>query len=119
MNILILEDDLETLSLIFKVLLETKIDFVPVVLSTYEQVERLINPSDMTFDLILLDRDCALCGSFHTLDIEKFGADKVIGISSVPEYNNALLGRGVKKIITKDYKKLDEFVSRLLVTLLA
>ncbi|MBI2326342.1 hypothetical protein HYU91_03060 [Candidatus Collierbacteria bacterium] len=113
-SILILEDDLETLAIIFRVLTETKIDFAPIVLSTYEQVEKFVNPSDMNFDLILLDRDCALGGSFHALDIKKFGPDKIIGISSVPQYNLDLLKLGVKTIITKDYKNLDLFASNLL-----
>lgn len=113
-SILILEDDLETLSVIFKVLAETKIDFVPVVLSTYEQVEKIINPSDMVFDLILLDRDCALGGSFHALDIQKFGVDKIIGISSVPDYNGNLVTRGIKVAITKDYRDLNDFAAKLL-----
>ena len=113
MNILILENDLKTLSLIFKVLNETKIDFIPVVLSTFEQVEKLINPSDLNFDLILLDRNCSLGGTFHVLDIAKFGPEKVIGISSVSNYNEDLIKRGVKTIITKNYEDLDKFASDL------
>ena len=113
MNILILEDDLETLSVIFRVLFDTKIDFVPVVLSTSDQVEKIINPGDLKFDLILLDRDCASGGSFHVLDIDKFGVDKIIGISSVPQYNHDLAGRGVKYTITKDYGNLDKFATEL------
>lgn len=113
-SILILEDDLETLSVIFRVLSESKIDFAPIVLSTYEQVEKFVNPSDMNFDLILLDRDCALGGSFHALDIKKFGPDKIIGISSVPKYNLDLLKLGVKTIVTKDYKNLELFASNLM-----
>lgn len=112
-SILILEDDLETLSVIFQVLTETKIDFAPVVLSTYEQVEKILNPSDLKFDLILLDRDCALGGSFHALDFDKFGVDKIIGISSVPPYNEELLKKGVKIVINKDYQDLKKFAAEL------
>lgn len=112
-NILILEDDLETLSIIFRVLFETKIDFAPVVFSTYEQVEKILNPSDLKFDLILLDRDCAIGGSFHALDFEKFGVDKVIGISSVPPYNEQLLKIGVKVVINKEYQDLEKFAIKL------
>lgn len=112
-RVLILEDDLETLSVIFKVLARTKIDFIPIVLSTYEQVEKLINPSKMVFDLILLDRDCAFGGSFHILDIEKFGVDKIIAISSVPEYNDQLRQKGVSKVILKNYANLDEFSKKV------
>ena len=112
-SILILEDDLETLSVIFRVLFESKIDFAPVVFSTYEQVEKIINPSSITFDLILLDRDCALGGSFHALDLQKFGVDKIIGISSVPPYNEELLKRGVQTVINKDYENLKKFAREL------
>lgn len=112
-NILILEDDLETLSVIFKVLYETKIDFVPMVLSTYLQVEEILNPSNLKFDLILLDRDCALGGSFHALDFDKFGKEKIISISSVPVYNQEAKNRGVTNAITKDYQDLESFASSL------
>lgn len=112
-NILILEDDLETLSIIFRVLFESKIDFAPVVFSTYEQVEKILNPSDLKFDLILLDRDCAMGGSFHALDFEKFGVDKIIGISSVQPYNEELLKIGVKVVINKEYQDLEKFAAEL------
>ena len=115
LNVLILEDDLETLSVIFQVLhqLEEIAEFYPIVLSTYAQVEELINQSSLNFDLILLDRDCAMGGSFHILNIEKFGIEKVIGISSVPEYNQDLLKRGVKTTIHKKYENLKLFESQL------
>ncbi len=112
-NILILEDDLETLSIIFRVLFESKIDFAPVVFSTYEQVEKILNPSELKFDIILLDRDCAMGGSFHALDFEKFGVDKIIGISSVPPYNEELLKIGVKVVINKEYQDLEKFAAEL------
>lgn len=63
----------------------------------------------LKFDVILLDRDCKLGGSFHVLDIERFGPEKVIAISSVPEFNEQLKQRGVKKAILKDYQNLDKF----------
>lgn len=113
-KILILEDDLETLSVIFKKLFESDYDFLPTVLSTYKQVEEFINKSNLNFDMILLDRDCGLGGSFHVLDIEKFGIEKVIGISSVPKYNEELLKRGVNKIINKKYNNLEGFGDKLI-----
>ena len=108
-RILILEDDLETLSLIFKKLhllqeeLERKSSpatFSAIVLAEYTQVEEFINKSkNLNFDLILLDRDCKAGGSFHVLDIDKIGADKIISISSVPEYNEEAKSRGVTKVV--------------------
>src|SRR3989344_6808511 len=94
-RILILEDDLETLSLLLKKLhlLEEELansaspkDFSLITLSEYTQVEDLINKSqNLDFDVILLDRDCKAGGSFHVLDIERFGAGKIISISSIPD----------------------------------
>lgn len=108
-KILILEDDLKTLSVVFDKLSQIEYDFLPIVLSTHEQVEDLINNSKLNFDIILLDRDCGLGGSFHILNIEKFGAEKVIGISTIPEYNNQLVERGVSMIVHKNHDDLEQF----------
>lgn len=123
-RILILEDDLETLSLLLKklYLLEEKsaetdspIEFSTVTLSEYTQVEELINKSrSLDFDVILLDRDCKAGGSFHVLDIERFGPDKVISISSVPEYNEDARKRGIKRIVWKDYQNLESFSDQVI-----
>lgn len=117
-NILILEDDLETLSKILNRLAvleeEQEFDFSTVILSNYLQVQELINKNtNIDFDIILLDRDCKLCGSFHVLDIERFGPEKIISISSVPEYNELAKRRGVKRVIVKDYGKIDEFADKV------
>lgn len=113
-NILILEDDLKTLSKILARLAvleeDQPFDFSTVILSNYLQVQELINKnSKIDFDIILLDRDCKLGGSFHVLDIERFGPEKIISISSVPEYNELAKRRGVKGVIPKDYQDLDKF----------
>ena len=123
LRVLVLEDDLETLGVIMGVLNavekellknENKRDVAVTVFSEYTLVEdfvnKLINPN---FDLVLLDRDCKLGGSFHALDLDKFGKDKIIGISSVPDYNNSLLGVGVEITINKDYSDLVNFGNRL------
>lgn len=122
-RILVLEDDLETLSKIFEslALLENKyadekkgMEFSTTVLSESTQVEEIINRNPaLNYDLILLDRDCKIGGSFHNIDIERFGPDKVVGISSVPEYNQDLYKKGVTKTITKDYQDLRAFSERL------
>ncbi len=126
-RVLILEDDLETLSVIMstlkrleKNLLESanKSDIAVTVFSEYTQVEDYLNKlGKPNFDVILLDRDCKLGGSFHALDFEKFGVDKIVGISSVPAYNGNLTGLGVTKIVGKDYMQLDKFSEGLLETL--
>jgi hypothetical protein len=122
-RILILEDDLETLSKIFDRLakLENKyseenfpVDFSTIVLSEYTQVEEYINKNTkFNYDLILLDRDCKIGGSFHILDIKKSGTNKIIGISSVPNYNEELHRLGVTKIVRKNYAALDDFADKI------
>lgn len=117
-NILILEDNLLVLSKILEKLFvleqDQPFDFSTVILTTFKQVEDFINKNKQAkFDIILLDRDCKLGGSFHILDIEKFGADKVISISSVPEYNEEARKRGVKRVVFKDYQYLDNFAEEV------
>src|SRR3989344_4513169 len=117
-KLLILEDDLKTLSSILKrlsVLEEDKeYDFCTIVMSDYTQVQDYINNNPKAdFDIILLDRDCKLGGSFHVLDIERFGPEKIIAISTVPEYNEQARQRGVKRVVLKDYQHLDEFADKV------
>jgi hypothetical protein len=121
-KLLILEDDLETISQIFGVLakLENKlvnekgIEISTVVISESPHVEPLINKNPfLDFDVIILDRDCKIGGSFHNLDIQRFGVNKIIGISSVPEYNDELVRQGVTLIIHKDYQNLADFSKQL------
>ena len=117
-RILILEDDLNVLSKILSRLdqLEERepYSFHHVILADYSQVEDFINNnSKADFDIILLDRDCKLGGSFHVLDIERFGADKVISMSSVPKANAEAMNRGVKRVVLKDFQRLDEFADKV------
>jgi hypothetical protein len=118
-QILILEDDLLVLSKLLERLdrLEDRepYSFHHVILADYVQVEDFVNSNPKAeFDLILLDRDCKLGGSFHTLDIERFGVDKVVSMSSVPEANEAAKNRGVKRSVLKDFQHLDEFADKVI-----
>lgn len=120
-RILILEDDLETLSVLLSKFnsLEKKLswgsnDIAVTVLSEYTQVEEYINNTKMPFDIILLDRDCKAGGSFHTLNFDKFDVDKIISISSVPEYNENAKLKGVTRIVYKDYKDLENFANKVI-----
>ncbi len=123
-RVLVIEDDLETLSVIMSVLkdFENKLlkgdekkDVAVTVFSEYTQVEGYLNNmEEPTFDVVLLDRDCKLGGSFHALNLDKFGKDKIIGISSVPEYNDQLAEKGINITINKDYLELDAFGAQLL-----
>lgn len=117
-SILILEDDLRTLSAILGRLSVLEDDqpfsFTLTILTDYTQVENYINSNpNAKFDIILLDRDCKLGGSFHVLDIERLGVDKIIAISSVPNFNIQLQKRGVTKVVEKDYANLKTFVEEV------
>lgn len=113
-RVLILEDDLRTLSKLLERLSQLEddqpFDFCIITLSDYTQVQDYVNNNPKAeFDIVLLDRDCKLGGSFHIFDIERFGAEKVIAISSVPEFNEQAKKRGVKRTVLKDYQYLDKF----------
>src|SRR3990170_5521699 len=100
-TILILEDNLKVVSILLKELFELENDqphdLSVILLTNYKQVEDYVNENPKAeFDIILLDRDCKLNKSFHVFDVEKFGADKVVAISSIPEYNEEVKQRGVK-----------------------
>ena len=124
LNLLILEDNLAVLSALMTelALLEQKFRNGPqpgqniavTVYSTYTDVERIVNSQAANhYDVILLDRDCKLGGSFHALDIEKFGADKVIAISMIPEFNQEAADRGVTRVVEKDYLDLPGFARQV------
>ncbi|MFC1727154.1 hypothetical protein ACFL0Y_01400 [Patescibacteria group bacterium] len=118
-TILILEDDLRVLSKLLEKLSileqDQPYDLSVISLTNYKQVQNFINSNPKAqFDIVLLDRDCKIGGSFHVFDIEQFGADKIISISSVPEYNKEARKRGVKRIILKDFKYLDKFVDQVI-----
>ena len=117
-TILILEDNLKVLSKILdrlSVLEQNQpCEFSVIVLTNHQQVKDYVNDNPKAkFDIILLDRDCKLNESFHVLNIERFGADKVIAISSIPEYNKEAKQRGVKKVILKDLRNIDEFAKKV------
>jgi len=111
-RVLILEDDLEPLAILFRNFraLEKSLDaeISIMVVSEFNQAESL-NESDLRFDVILLDRDCKVAGSFHDLDLEKFGIESIISISSMPQWNSDAQSRGVNRIVHKDYENLEHF----------
>lgn len=118
-SILILEDNLKVLSKILDRLYvlegDQPFEFSVMALTTSLQVEEYINSNPKAkFDIILLDRDCKIDGSFHVLDIERFGKEKVISISTVPEYNNDAKLRGVERFVLKDIADLDTFADKVI-----
>ncbi|MBI2600480.1 hypothetical protein HYW42_00855 [Candidatus Daviesbacteria bacterium] len=113
-TILILEDNLKVLSKLLDKLYTLEgsqpNELSLIVLTNGQQVQDYINSNPKAeFDIALLDFDDKLGRSFHALEIEKFGAEKIIGISSVPKWNYEAQKRGVTRIILKDYAKMDEF----------
>lgn len=114
-RILILEDDLEALSVLMKNLyiLEKSlmgIPFVVTVFSEYTKVDSYLNNLDSSdFDIILLDRDCKMGGSFHILDFKKFDVNKIISISSIPKWNDEAVRRGVKRVCWKDHNNIEDW----------
>lgn len=104
----------EILERLSKIEQDQPYDFSVITLTNYLQVKHFINDNPAVHvDMILLDRDCKLAGSFHVVDLERFGADRVIAISSVPEYNEQAEARGVSRVVLKDYRNLDAFADRL------
>ena len=118
-RILILEDDLETLATLMKNLyyLEENLPYISfgvTVFSEYLQVEDYVNKIEKpNFDIVLLDRDCNIGGSFHVLDFKKIGIDKIISISTVPEWNNEAAERGVKKVCWKGHNNIEDWGERI------
>lgn len=117
-TILILEDNLKVLSKLLDKLYtlegEQPNELSVIVLTNGQQVQDYINSNPKAeFDIALLDFDDKLGRSFHTLEVERFGPEKIIGISSVPKWNEEARKKGVKRIILKDYAKMDEFADQV------
>lgn len=117
-RILILEDDLETLSVLTNrlFLLEKNLinkDIAVTIFSEYTQVENYLNKDDYDPDLIILDYDCKACGCFHALDFNKFNPEKIIAISTQPEYNLKVIEKGAIEC-RKDLSRLNEWGDKVI-----
>lgn len=123
-RILILEDDLLTLATLLQRinLLEEELlnnkpasDIAVTILSEHTQVEEYLNKTNhIKFDVILLDRDCKACGSFHCLDLDKYDKDRIISISSTPQWNKEAVDRDIRMVIYKNYENLEDFGGRVI-----
>lgn len=119
--VLILEDNLYAVSALLNQLgnLEQELmsesrDLTVVTFPSTLYVEGEVNGHNANdFDIIILDRDDKQGGSFHALDIEKFGPQKVIGISTIPEWNELLKKRGVTRIVRKDFLDLEKWAKEV------
>ncbi|MCK5412750.1 MAG: hypothetical protein KAI57_00030 [Candidatus Pacebacteria bacterium] len=117
-RILILEDDIRTLSFLTNRISKfeeksSNFNIALTILSEYTQAEEYINNTQMNFDVVLLDRFCKLGGSFHALDFEKFGVEKIISISSVSRYNEEARKRGVQRVVLKDHSNIEDFADKV------
>lgn len=83
------------------------------VYSTSREVKQIVNqqPAD-SYDVIILDRN-ASDGSFHELDIAKFGPRKIISISSIDRFNENMKIQGVKHTVLKSHDQLERFFSQV------
>jgi len=120
LRILIIEDDLKTLSVITDRLFEIeetlvgKNDFAVTVFSEAHELQNYLEKFDnFFFDIVICDRDSKEGASFHALPLEKLGMQKIIAISTVPGYNDELLRRGAKRALTKDYEEIEKFGNNL------
>jgi len=121
-RVLLLEDDLETVTVLTHRLymleheMEPKgMDLSLVVLSEYSMVEQYINQDDKhPYDIILLDRDCKAGGSFHAIDLDKFDLNTVISISSIPKWNEEAKQKGIRRVIHKTHEDLNGFAEQVL-----
>jgi len=123
LHVLILEDDLLTLSNLVReihfleenlIQSDTPRDIALTILAEYTQVEEYLNKTEhIKFDAILLDRDCKACGSYHVLDFEKYGKDKIISISTTPQWNKEAVEAGIERVVYKDHSQMEKFAKKV------
>jgi hypothetical protein len=97
---------------------DTGVDLRTSIYTTSREVEEEVNrfPAGY-YDAIILDRNAADGGSFHVLDIERFGAEKIISISSLPHLNLKAAERGVNRLVDKNHRDLAGFTAAVVVEL--
>ena len=117
-RVLVLEDDLEALECIMGILKDVSIEIEKLigvtVLPDYIQTEEFVNKHpEIKYDILLLDRDCYLGGSFHRANLDNFDKEKVISISSIPKWNKEAKAKGIRTIVYKDFDDLEYFAKIL------
>ncbi len=121
-RILLLEDDIKAIAALTQKfsefeqeMIEHGLDLSLVILSEYSMVEQYINPDNKhEYDVVLLDRDCKVGGSFHALDFSKFDLDKIVSISAIPQWNEEAKGKGVKRVVLKDIENIYWFAEKVI-----
>lgn len=122
-RVLILEDDLKACQAILKALEEVEfeaikkgIELSALVFQERVFVEEFVNQREWTGEeIVFLDREAnkGQAGNFHDLDFEKFDKDRIISISSVPDFNEDARKRGINRVVQKDFTKMEEFGERV------
>ncbi|MEX0934383.1 MAG: hypothetical protein WDZ42_01130 [Candidatus Saccharimonadales bacterium] len=117
-QVLILEDLLEVQAALIKELASLESELGEILLvTTYSSPEDVVNiinhQSADTYDVIILDRNAKSGGSFHELDIDRFGPDKIISTSSMPHLNEKIKERGVSKSVDKNLGDLNSFARQV------
>ena len=81
--------------------------------TTSREVKQIVNQQPAgSYDVIILDRN-APDGSFHELDIAKFGPGKVISISSIDSFNENMKIQGVEHTAHKRHDQLELFFAQV------
>ncbi|MEX0748930.1 MAG: hypothetical protein WD467_02465 [Candidatus Saccharimonadales bacterium] len=121
-HVLILEDRLEVLAALLlecdRLEQESGVLLRVTVYSTATDVIDFVNPqAGEAFDAIVLDRNCKRGDSFHIIDLEHFGPDKIISISSLPRFNAEVRARGVSRSVEKGEGELGSFAAEVVAEL--
>lgn len=116
-SLLLLEDDLEVAGKLLLALHRIEPHLAPydldvTHLSTSTSVEELVNGfPERSYDVVLMDRDCKMNGSFHVLDVSRVCPQSIISISSTPMWNQMASENGISHIVPKSFNDLDGFAS--------
>ena len=118
-HLLILEDDLEVAGKLLLALHRVEPHLAPYDLDvthlcTSEAVQALVNDHpERIYDVALMDRDCKLGQSFHTLTHQRVRHENIISISSTPMWNLQAQQDGIKFVEPKSFSDLDAFAVRV------
>jgi CheY-like chemotaxis protein len=114
-KILILEDDLRTLTILMQILEEFKNSLNSIAVTVFSESVKAQNflEKEKDFDLIFLDY-YGIDEDFHKAVFEnKIDPKKIIAISSLREKNLEAEDKGVLRTVEKDFINLEDFKIKL------
>ena len=114
-KILILEDDLRTLTILMQILGEFKNPLNSIAVTVFSESIKAQNflEEEKDFDLIFLDY-YGIDEDFHKAVFEnKIDPKKIIAISSLEEKNFEAQDKGVVRSVQKDFSNLEDFKIKL------